>query len=177
VASTTCGVSSLNGQEKTPITDTPPSCASQLQVLSRASWRPGAREDGAAVPQLRPHPDAARQPVPRRGRRAHGPAPPGAKGLNLAIHDVKMLFEGLDSHYNSGSDRLLEAHSDRARERLWKAQQFSYWLTTMLQTPADADDFFRARKLGELNSAVSSRHGKAYPGWPTPAGPPQLRPN
>jgi len=103
--------------------------------------------------------------------------PPGAKGLNLAIHDVKMLFEGLDSHYNSGSDRLLEAHSDRARERLWKAQQFSYWLTTMLQTPADADDFFRARKLGELNSAVSSRHGKAYPGWPTPAGPPQLRPN
>ncbi|UKA71070.1 4-hydroxybenzoate 3-monooxygenase [Arthrobacter sp. FW306-06-A] len=106
------------------------------------------------------------------GDAAHTVPPTGAKGLNLAINDVKVLFEGLDSHYNSGSDALLETYSDRALDRVWKAQQFSYWMTTMLHTPADADDFSRARQLGELNSVVSSRHGRAYlaeayTGWPT----------
>lgn len=97
--------------------------------------------------------------------------PIGAKGLNLAIHDVKILFEGLDSHYNSGSDRLLETYSERALERVWRAQQSSYWMTTMLHTPADADDFPRARHRGEMNSVISTRHGmdylaQAYTGWP-----------
>jgi p-hydroxybenzoate 3-monooxygenase len=105
------------------------------------------------------------------GDAAHTVPPTGAKGLNLAIHDVKVLFEGLDSHYNGGSSALLDAYSDRALERVWKAQQFSYWMTSMLHTPADADDFSRARQLGELNSVVSSRHGmaylaEAYTGWP-----------
>jgi p-hydroxybenzoate 3-monooxygenase len=85
-----------------------------------------------------------------------------------------VLFEGLDSHYNSGSDALLDTYSDRALDRVWKAQQFTYWMTTMLHTPADADDFSRARQLGELNSVVSSRNGRAYlaeayTGWPTAA--------
>lgn len=110
------------------------------------------------------------KPVPCR-RCPHTVPPTGAKGLNLAINDDKVLFEGLDSHYNSDSDRLLETHSDRALERVWKAQQFSYWMTTMLHTPADADDFSRARQLGELNSVLSSRHGmaclaEACTGWP-----------
>ena len=105
------------------------------------------------------------------GDAAHTVPPTGAKGLNLAIHDVKVLFEGLDSYYTSGATRLLDAYSDRALERVWKAQQFSYWMTTMLHTSNDADDFSRARQLGELNSVVSSRHGmaylaEAYTGWP-----------
>jgi p-hydroxybenzoate 3-monooxygenase len=106
------------------------------------------------------------------GDAAHTVPPTGAKGLNLAIHDVKVLFEGLDSYYNSGSTALLDSYSDRALDRVWKAQQFSYWMTTMLHTPADAGDFARARQLGELNSVVSSRHGQAYlaeayTGWPS----------
>ncbi len=106
------------------------------------------------------------------GDAAHTVPPTGAKGLNLAIHDVKMLFEGLDSFYNAGSSALLDSYSNRALDRVWKAQQFSYWMTSMLHTPADADDFSRARQLGELNSVVSSRHGRAYlaeayTGWPT----------
>jgi len=97
--------------------------------------------------------------------------PTGAKGLNLALHDVKVLFEGFDSFYASGSTALLDAYSDRALNRVWKAQQFSYWMTSMLHTPAGADDFSRARQLGELQSVVSSRHGsaylaEAYTGWP-----------
>ena len=105
------------------------------------------------------------------GDAAHTVPPTGAKGLNLAIHDVKVLFEGLDSFYRTGSATLLDSYSDRALDRVWKAQQFSYWMTSMLHTPVDADDFSRARQLGELNSVVSSRHGRAYlaeayTGWP-----------
>ena len=94
-----------------------------------------------------------------------------AKGLNLAIHDVKVLFEGLDSYYSTGSAALLDSYGSRALDRVWKAQQFSYWMTSMLHTLEGADDFSRARQLGELNSVVSSRHGQAYlaeayTGWP-----------
>ena len=105
------------------------------------------------------------------GDAAHTVPPTGAKGLNLALHDVKVLFEGLDSFYKTGNTVLLDAYSDRALDRVWKAQQFSYWMTSMLHTPVDADDFARARQLGELKSVVSSRHGRAYlaeayTGWP-----------
>ena len=105
------------------------------------------------------------------GDAAHTVPPTGAKGLNLAIHDVRVLFEGLDSYYKTGSTMFLDLYSDRALDRVWKAQHFSYWMTSMLHTPAGADDFARARQLGELNSVVSSRHGRAYlaeayTGWP-----------
>lgn len=104
------------------------------------------------------------------GDAAHTVPPTGAKGLNLAVHDVKVLFEGLESFYRTGSSTVLDGYGDRALERVWKAQQFSYWMTTMLHTAPDADDFSRARQLGELNSVVSSRHGmaylaEAYTGW------------
>ncbi|MFE4198709.1 4-hydroxybenzoate 3-monooxygenase [Paenarthrobacter sp. NPDC056912] len=105
------------------------------------------------------------------GDAAHTVPPTGAKGLNLAIHDVKVLFEGLDSFYSTGSTLLLDSYSDRALDRVWKAQHFSYWMTSMLHTVPGADDFDRARQLGELHSVVSSEHAKAYlaesyTGWP-----------
>jgi p-hydroxybenzoate 3-monooxygenase len=105
------------------------------------------------------------------GDAAHTVPPTGAKVLNLALHDVKVLFEGLDSFYKTGNTVFLDAYSARALDRVWKAQQFSYWMTSMLHTRAGADDFARARQLGELNSVVSSRHGRsylaeAYTGWP-----------
>ena len=68
------------------------------------------------------------------GDAAHTVPPTGAKGLNLAIHDVKVLFEGLDSFYSNGSTALLDSYSDRALDRVWKAQHFSYWMTSMLHT-------------------------------------------
>ncbi|WP_400159602.1 4-hydroxybenzoate 3-monooxygenase [Arthrobacter sp. BPSS-3] len=106
------------------------------------------------------------------GDAAHTVPPTGAKGLNLAIADVRVLFEGLDSYYKTGSEVLLDRYSSRALDRVWKAQHFSYWMTSMLHTPEGADDFARARQLGELNSVVSSRHGRAYlaeayTGWPS----------
>lgn len=106
------------------------------------------------------------------GDAAHTVPPTGAKGLNLAIQDVKVLFEGFESFYSSGSTELLDSYTERALERVWKAQHFSYWMTSMLHTAPGSDDFERGRQLGELNSLVSSHHAQAYlaecyTGWPT----------
>ena len=98
------------------------------------------------------------------GDAAHTVPPTGAKGLNLALHDVKLLFEGLDSFFKTGSTALMDSYSDRALDRVWKAQNFSYWMTTLLHTVPTEENhaFFRARQLGELRSLLESEHGRAY---------------
>ncbi|WP_077488783.1 4-hydroxybenzoate 3-monooxygenase [Sinomonas mesophila] len=108
------------------------------------------------------------------GDAAHTVPPTGAKGLNLALHDVKLLFEGLDSFFTTGSSALLDSYSGRALDRVWKAQNFSYWMTTLLHTVPTEENhaFFRARQLGELRSLLESEHGRAYiaecyTGWQT----------
>lgn len=108
------------------------------------------------------------------GDAAHTVPPTGAKGLNLALHDMRLLFESLDSYFKSGSTALLDTYSDRALDRVWKAQYFSYWMTTLLHTvPAESNhEFFRARQLGELRSLLESERGRAYiaecyTGWQT----------
>ena len=105
------------------------------------------------------------------GDAGHTVPPTGAKGLNLALADVQVLFEGIDSYVSTGSRELLDAYSSRALQRIWKAQNFSYWMTSMLHTRADAGPFERKRQLGELSAVVNSRHGsaylaEAYTGWP-----------
>lgn len=106
------------------------------------------------------------------GDAGHTVPPTGAKGLNLAFHDVKVLFEALDSYFSTGSRSLLEGYSDTALARIWKAQHFSYWMTSMLHTRSDASPFDRRRVIGELNSVVTSRYGQqylaeGYTGWPS----------
>ncbi|WP_369045724.1 4-hydroxybenzoate 3-monooxygenase [Sinomonas sp. P10A9] len=108
------------------------------------------------------------------GDAAHTVPPTGAKGLNLALHDMRLLFESLDSYFKSGSTALIDTYSDRALDRVWKAQYFSYWMTTLLHTvPTETNhEFFRARQLGELRSLLESERGRAYiaecyTGWPT----------
>ena len=94
------------------------------------------------------------------GDAAHTVPPTGAKGLNLALHDVKVLFEGLDSFYSTGSTVLLDAYSDRALDRVWKAQQFSYWMTSMLHTPG------RRRRLLPRPPARRTQHRGVLPARP-----------
>ncbi|MCC9203819.1 4-hydroxybenzoate 3-monooxygenase [Arthrobacter sp. zg-Y769] len=105
------------------------------------------------------------------GDAGHTVPPTGAKGLNLALADVSVLFEAIDSFYATGSADLLDGYSDKALQRVWRAQNFSYWMTSMLHTRADASPFERKRALGELSGVVASRHGsaylaEAYTGWP-----------
>jgi p-hydroxybenzoate 3-monooxygenase len=106
------------------------------------------------------------------GDAGHTVPPTGAKGLNLAFADVRVLFEGLDSWATTGSRDLLDQYSDRALQRIWKAQNFSYWMTSMLHERPDTNPFERKRQLGELSAIVNSRYGssylaEAYTGWPT----------
>ncbi|MCQ1994720.1 4-hydroxybenzoate 3-monooxygenase [Arthrobacter sp. zg-Y1171] len=105
------------------------------------------------------------------GDAGHTVPPTGAKGLNLALADVKVLFEAIDSFYATKSTDLMDGYSDKALQRVWRAQNFSYWMTSMLHTRVDASPFERKRALGELSGVVSSRHGsaylaEAYTGWP-----------
>ncbi|GAA1414912.1 4-hydroxybenzoate 3-monooxygenase [Glutamicibacter uratoxydans] len=105
------------------------------------------------------------------GDAGHTVPPTGAKGLNLAFAEVKVLFEALDSYFSTGSDKLLGGYSDLALKRVWKAQNFFYWMTSMLHTPVNADPFMAQRALGELDTVTSSRYGQqylaeSYTGWP-----------
>ncbi|GAA2548113.1 p-hydroxybenzoate 3-monooxygenase [Neomicrococcus aestuarii] len=108
------------------------------------------------------------------GDAGHTVPPTGAKGLNLAFADVKVLFEALDSYFGSQAAKnsaLLEAYSDTALKRVWKAQNFSYWMTSMLHTREDMTPFERKRALGELETIVGSTYGRqylaeSYTGWP-----------
>ena len=105
------------------------------------------------------------------GDAGHTVPPTGAKGLNLALADVRVLFEAIESFCSTKETALLDGYSDLALGRVWRAQNFSYWMTSMLHTRADAGPFERRRALGELAGVVASRHGsaylaEAYTGWP-----------
>ena len=105
------------------------------------------------------------------GDAGHTVPPTGAKGLNLALADVRVLFRALDSFFSTGSTDLLDTYSGTALQRVWKAQNFSYWMTSMLHTREDATSFENERALGELAAVVGSRYGQqylaeAYTGWP-----------
>lgn len=106
------------------------------------------------------------------GDAAHTVPPTGAKGLNLALMDVKVLAEVLDRAVNGREPSALEEYSPRALQRVWKAQHFSYWMSTMLHTlPGEYAAFDAARQVGELSSVVQSESGRrylaeGYTGWP-----------
>ena len=93
------------------------------------------------------------------GDAAHILPPTGAKGLNLAAADVRVLAHALAHYYRSRSERLLDAYSATCLARIWKAQRFSWWMTSMLHRFSDQDDFDYRRQLAELEYIVSSRAG------------------
>ncbi|WP_405056102.1 4-hydroxybenzoate 3-monooxygenase [Kribbella sp. NBC_01505] len=103
------------------------------------------------------------------GDAAHTVPPTGAKGLNLALADVRVLAEVLERAL-AGKDVLGE-YGPRALTRVWKAQHFSYWMTSMLHTIPGANDFDLRRQLGELTTITTSIAGstllaESYTGWP-----------
>jgi len=90
------------------------------------------------------------------GDAAHIVPPTGAKGLNLALHDVRLLAEGLVSWYRSGGTELLDAYSDACLRRVWRAEHFSWWMTSMLHRFDAADDFDLQLQLSQLRYVTSS---------------------
>jgi p-hydroxybenzoate 3-monooxygenase len=91
------------------------------------------------------------------GDAAHIVPPTGAKGLNLAVSDVRVLTDGFAEFYRTGKRSLLDNYSAKCLRRIWKVQRFSWWMTSLLHL-FDADNAFdRRRQLAELDYVTSSR--------------------
>ena len=91
------------------------------------------------------------------GDAAHIVPPTGAKGLNLAVADVRVLARALIKFYSSGQTSLLDDYSKTCLRRVWKVQRFSWWMTSMLHRCADDNPFDQRRQLAELDYVTSSR--------------------
>lgn len=91
------------------------------------------------------------------GDAAHIVPPTGAKGLNLAVADVRVLARALSDYYASGNRELLARYSEICLRRVWKVQRFSWWMTSMLHRFADESAFDQRRQLAELDYVTSSR--------------------
>ncbi len=91
------------------------------------------------------------------GDAAHIVPPTGAKGLNLALHDVHVLASALADWFGTGSSRALDAYSDTCLRRIWRAEHFSWWMTHMLHRAADGDAFDLRLQLSQLRYVTTSR--------------------
>ena len=82
--------------------------------------------------------------------------PTGAKGLNLAISDVAILGEALVALCRDGDATALASYSARALRRVWRAEHFSWWMTSMLHRPPEGDPFEERLQLAQLHYVTSS---------------------
>ena len=90
------------------------------------------------------------------GDAAHIVPPTGAKGLNLAIADVQVLAAAIARWASSGDTDLLDAYSDTCLRRVWRAEHFSWWMTSMLHRSPGGDPFEQKLQLAQLRNVVSS---------------------
>ena len=90
------------------------------------------------------------------GDAAHIVPPTGAKGLNLAASDVGYLASGLTEHYRDRSDAGLDAYSERCLARIWKAERFSWWFTSLMHRFPDSGDFGQKMQHAELHYLTGS---------------------
>lgn len=90
------------------------------------------------------------------GDAAHVVPPTGAKGMNLALADVKVLAAGIVAWYHEGRRDLLESYSATCLRRVWRAAHFSWWMTSMLHRFPDDDAFQQQLQLAQLHYVTSS---------------------
>jgi p-hydroxybenzoate 3-monooxygenase len=95
------------------------------------------------------------------GDAAHIVPPTGAKGLNLAARDVDQLATALIAHYREGSDELLNVYSAVALRRIWRAERFSAWMTSVLHKFPGRSSFDRGMQIAELDYLVGSAAAQA----------------
>ena len=95
------------------------------------------------------------------GDAAHIVPPTGAKGLNLAVSDVTVLARALVRRQRTGSADLLDAYSDTCLRRVWRAEHFSYFMTTTLHTDPDQSPFDTRLQVSQLDRITSSPHAAA----------------
>jgi p-hydroxybenzoate 3-monooxygenase len=91
------------------------------------------------------------------GDAGHIVPPTGAKGLNLAAADVRVLAHAFVEHYREGSSAGLDTYSERCLGRVWKAERFSWWMTSLLHLFPENGSFGRKLQLAELDYMTGSR--------------------
>jgi p-hydroxybenzoate 3-monooxygenase len=91
------------------------------------------------------------------GDAAHIVPPTGAKGMNLAVADIRVLAHALTEFYRSGDRRLLAAYSETCLRRVWRTQRFSWWMTSMLHRFDRSDPFQLKVQQAELDYVTTSR--------------------
>ena len=118
--------------------------------------------------------------------------PTGARGLNSAASDIYYLYHAMVAHYQRGDDSGLDNYSAKALARVWKAQRFSWWMTTMLHTFPDSIEYDQKLQQTELDYLFSSeaaqrslaenyvglpfweyerrQHAQRFEGWPRARG-------
>ena len=90
------------------------------------------------------------------GDAAHIVPPTGARGLNSAASDIYYLYHAMVAHYKNGDDSGLDGYSAKALARVWKAQRFSWWMTTLLHTFPDSIDYDKKLQQTDLDYLFSS---------------------
>jgi p-hydroxybenzoate 3-monooxygenase len=91
------------------------------------------------------------------GDSAHIVPPTGAKGMNLAVSDVHLLAQGLEQFYGKGSEAGLQGYTAAALKRIWRAEYFSWWMTSLMHNFEDFTPFQRQMQRAELDFVVNSR--------------------
>jgi p-hydroxybenzoate 3-monooxygenase len=91
------------------------------------------------------------------GDAAHIVPPTGAKGMNLALSDVSVLAQAVAAFYAAGDMRLLDEYSANCLRRVWRAQHFSWWMTSMLHRFPDHDAYQAQLQRAQLAYTVDSR--------------------
>jgi p-hydroxybenzoate 3-monooxygenase len=95
------------------------------------------------------------------GDAAHIVPPTGARGLNSAASDIYYLYHAMLAHYQNGDDSGLDSYSAKALARVWKAQRFSWWMTTMLHTFPDSIPYDQKLQQTDLEYLFSSEAAQA----------------
>jgi p-hydroxybenzoate 3-monooxygenase len=108
------------------------------------------------------------------GDAAHIVPPTGAKGLNLAVNDARVLAEALAAWYRAGRSDLLDSYSETCLRRVWRAEHFSWWMTSMLHRFDDDGPFDHRLHLSQLryvcaSQAAATSLAENYVGWSEPA--------
>ena len=94
------------------------------------------------------------------GDAAHIVPPTGAKGLNSAMADVRVLARALSEHYKRGNDALIERYSETCLRRMWLVERFSTWLCTTVHRFPGTDAFTRRLQLAELQYMAGTETGR-----------------
>ena len=134
------------------------------EILERMTTRDGWRPNVGHIVQKSVTPMRSFVATPMRhgrlflaGDAAHIVPPTGAKGLNLAASDVLVLARAMKDFYGCGSTEWLDMYSDVCTRRVWKAQRFSWWMTSTLHRSPDETAFDHQRQIADLDYLTSSR--------------------